>query len=466
MPEARNLAKQLQSQGTLTVEELGGPAFIFGAAAAREAAEAPAKDRTKLHLLAVRYLEEANNRGFPDDRQAEGLYLLGKSMYESGQYSACRPFLFSALRISRKYQVEIHSLLANSYLNDTRPKLEPALEQNGLLLAEKKLSDAQRQSGLIQRARILLQLGKIDECNKVLDQISTDAKNPAVANERGQVLMYEARELRKKSASSKEANAKVREKFLEAIQTFRVALSKDSNDILAARQAMYLTAVCNLELDDKKTAADQFARTFNLYPDTSEGIAAGCHAAELFRGMGRELDCLNEYRRTLGNISDPSDYINPWLPLDQLKSQLLATYQFYLSNQNYEIALQLTQLMQRVFPNDQVLLLRAETHSLWGQNLLSQADKGPRNKSEIMGRTGREQFRRAGACYATLANLLPANKTYTDQVWNSAMAFIQGQDFNNASKMLQVYLKNEVQSRHPQALAYLGESFADSEQAG
>ena len=114
--------------------------------------------------------------------------------------------------------------------------------------------------------------------------------------------------------------------------------------------------------------------------------------------------------------------------------------------------------MQNISPNDQVLLLQAETHSLWGQSLQNQADKRSPNKAESIRRLGREQFRRAGVCYAKLANLLPANKKYTDQVWNSAMAYLQGQDFNNAARMFQVYLKNEVQRRHPQALAYLGQS--------
>ncbi len=38
------------------------------------------------------------------------------------------------------------------------------------------------------------------------------------------------------------------------------------------------------------------------------------------------------------------------------------------------------------------------------------------------------------------------------------MAFLQGQDFQNAARMFQTYLKNEVQRRRPQALTYLGES--------
>ena len=89
----------------------------------------------------------------------------------------------------------------------------------------------------------------------------------------------------------------------------------------------------------------------------------------------------------------------------------------------------MTRMMQPSFSADQALLLQAETYGLWGQALLNQAEKGPRNKAETIRRLGREQLRRAGACYAKLANMLPANKNFTDQLWNGATAFMQGQDY-------------------------------------
>ncbi|HEY4761465.1 MAG TPA: hypothetical protein VIH42_12865, partial [Thermoguttaceae bacterium] len=179
--ETQTLAKSLQKQGTLSVEELGWPAFALGATAAYEAENSQGKERIRLFLLAARYLEEANNRGFPADRQGEGLYLLGKSLYESGQIQACRSVLFSALKASDKYREEIHALLANSYLNDPTGKLEQALEQNTLRLADKNLSDEKQHEALLQRAQILLRMGKIEECNTALDQIPEGAKDHVMA---------------------------------------------------------------------------------------------------------------------------------------------------------------------------------------------------------------------------------------------------------------------------------------------
>ncbi len=456
--KVQTLAKRAEEQGAMAAEELGGPAFALGAAAAYEAENSPGKDRAGLFMLASRYLEEANNRGFPANRRGEGLYLLGKSLYESGQIQASRPVLLSALKVSPQYRAEIRALLAGAYLSDAPPKFEQALEQNTLLLSEKNLSEAKRQEAMLARSQILLGLGKTEECNAVLDQIPGGAKNPAAAVERGRVLMYEAQALRKKTPPSEDDQQKAGEKLQEAIQTLRYAQGLDAVRGKAAGEAMYMTGMCQLESGDDRAALEQFVRTFNSFADAPVGLAAAFQAAELYRRLGHDVEAMGEYRRVLAGVSDPATYKNPWISLEQLKSGILAAYQHYLGAQKFEFALQITRMMRPLFPVDQALLLQAEAYGLWGQVLLNQADKGPRNKAETIRRLGREHFRRAGGCYAKLAKKLPANKKFSDQLWNGATAYMQGQDYASAAQMFREYLKNEAERRHPQALVQLGEA--------
>jgi tetratricopeptide (TPR) repeat protein len=456
--ETQILVHRLQEQGTLPIEELGGPAFALGAVAAYEAEDTQGKKRTTLYLLAARYLEEASRRGFPAGRQGQGFYLLGKSLYETGQLPASRAVLRSALKTSPQYSAEIHALLANTYLNDPSPKFQQALEQNSSYLAE-KLSAEGRWEGLLQRAQILLQLRRIDQCNAALDEIPPESKNYFAAMVvRGQVLMYEAQTLSKQTPESEENRLKARAKLEGALKTLDLVLGKETTADPAVGRAMYLAGMCFLELKDYKAAAEQFFRAQNLYPETLEGTAAAFRLAEVYRLLGRNVEALGEYRHALGEIITPENYHNPWIPLEQLKSGYLAAYHYYLDARNFEIALQLARIMHTLFPPDQVLLLQAEAHGVWGQTLINQAEKAPRKKAELLRSMGREQFRRAGVYYAKLVKLLPANRTYTDQVWNCAMAMMQGRDYRDAARMFQIYLKNEIQRRRAQALTDLGES--------
>ncbi len=139
-----------------------------------------------------------------------------------------------------------------------------------------------------------------------------------------------------------------------------------------------MTGTCLAELGEYRAAAEQFIHTHNSYPETPEGAAASFQGADLYRRLGRDLEALIEYRHALNEIIGGEGYRNPWLSLDELKSRLLAAYQQYLGAEKFEITLQLTRIMQPLFPADQELLLRAEAYGIWGQTLMSQADKAPR----------------------------------------------------------------------------------------
>jgi tetratricopeptide (TPR) repeat protein len=304
--DARKLAENLQTQGGLSMDELGGPVFVLGAAAASEADETWSKDASSYYLAAARYLEEARDRGFPPGRQAEGLYLLGRSLCLSGQIPAGRPILLEALKANPRKKTEIHHLLADAYLHDANPQLEKALAESTLYLADGGLPRAVRHEGLLQRAQILLRLEKTPECMAALEQIPPDAQNRAEAIIlRGRVLMHQARALKNKPDAGAEAKVQAEEKYHEAIKTLRLAQGRDTLSTQATRKSMYLIGTCFLEMGDERATLAQFAQIYNLYPDSPEALAANFQEAELSRQRGRGRNALACYRRVLRALGDP-----------------------------------------------------------------------------------------------------------------------------------------------------------------
>ena len=98
LAEAKYFATILQQSNSLNTRERGGPPFVLGAVAAEEAEFASEADRSGAYQSAARYLDEARIRGFPEGRQAQGLYLLGKYSCLSGNYTVGRTVLEDALR--------------------------------------------------------------------------------------------------------------------------------------------------------------------------------------------------------------------------------------------------------------------------------------------------------------------------------------------------------------------------------
>jgi tetratricopeptide (TPR) repeat protein len=457
--EARQMARLLRQEASLPPNELGGPAFVLGAAAVAEARQAKAQDANRCYLVAAGYLEDARNRGFPQGRKGEGLLLLGESLYQSGQVPASRPAFLAALAANPGKQSEIHSRLASAYMEDATPKLSEALKHNDLYLSDRLLSQAQRRQGLLQKAEILFRMGKLTECRQTLDQVQAQVKDLAGALVlRGQILMQQARDMGGACGASAEAKAKARERYEEAAKTLRQAQSQDTLGTQVTRRAQYLIGVCFLETGDYRAAAAQFERTELAHGGTPEALAAGFQQAELARRLGRDGDTLAAYRRVLRSVGDPKNYSNPWISLDELRNKVLEAYRHYADRGNYGVALQLAQAFHPLLPLAKKTQWVAETYEQWGRTLLAKAGQLPVGETEPLCRQARTHLRQAGRAYQELAKLETTTRQYPDYLWSGAECYLGGHDFQDAVVVLKEYLKSEPRRRRSLALVNQGEA--------
>jgi tetratricopeptide (TPR) repeat protein len=458
-PEAIRVANVLRRRKSLPIEEWGGPLFVLGMATYEEAKESWSSDKEKQYLLASRYLEEARDRGFPEGRDAEGLYTLGKTLFLSGQIPASRSALRAALEAGQapRKTLECYWLLASAYLRDANPKYPEALQYNRRYLAQERLKPEQRNLALAQRAEILLGMGKIDECVTTLNEIPSTAKNIAEATIlRGQVILHKARQLAARSGDG--GGTAAREQYESAIEMFRRASGKGTIENAAARQAAYLIGVCYLEMGDYRAALKQFERTHRLYENTPEAQAANFHEAELLRKAGRNDEALAGYRRLLGGIRTARNYSNPWIPLDKLRRRITAAYQNYLATKNFQRALDLARLTHPLFSKVRSLELVAEAYRTWGRSLVAQSEQLPQEEAGPLATKGRELLRLAGREWEHLARIRVADREYPDDLWNSAICYLEGRDYRGAAELMHKYLKTESRRRHPRALVGMGEA--------
>lgn len=469
--EARDVATELAERGKLGPDTSGGPAFVLGVVAYHEAADTWDKDKKAYYLLAARHLEEAYDRGFPEGRKAEGLFLLGRSLYRSGQIPASRPVLREALEANLlpAKKTEAQYLLAAACLDDKVARLDEALEHNTQYLSDRLLGPDARGEGLIQRGRILFRLGKTQECLEALEQIPSRAKNQSEAMVlRGRVLMHEARRLKDDPhASAPHAGTphdstgqrlQARGKYQAAIKVLRQAQGLDTLGNKASRKAMYLIGVCLVELGKPAAAVAQFKRTRLLHPDSPEATAADFQEAELLRRRGGDKRALAAYRRLLRAVGQPDQFVNPWIIVKQLRIDMLEAYRHYMETRNFESAIALAELFHPLFPRPRQMQLVTEVYRGWGRSLLDQAAHLPSEQANPLLDEGHRHFRRAGRIQARLAQLRIATRHYPDDLWNAAENYMQGQGYREVIRVLRRYVDNESRRRHPRALVMLGES--------
>jgi TolA-binding protein len=444
--EAQHLAKDYQAAAA--DDQTGGVDFVLGAAAACLADASLSGIKAKHFLAAAQQLERARERGFPAGREAEGLFWLGKSQFYSGQLTACRPTLREALKLNPRHDAEIRYLLADAYLIDAKPNPALAEEENGLALKD-RISAAWRSRLLVQRARIMLALGKPAAAVKILDSLPPAAQKASEALlVRGELLALEAQ--------AAGANVELaRQKYTQAIHVLQAAQGADTLGADVTRRSMYLTALCLLSRGDTKEATAQFQRTARMFPGTPEAANGAFQEAELLRQAGSR-DALPLYGKLL-RWADAGNYMNPWIALAPLQEKMLAVFQDYLQRQDFLACLELAEAFHPLFPAFRGVELRAETEMAWAHMLLSKAEGDPAQVEKLR-REGRTHLRLAGRHYAALAQLLTTSRRYTDELWNGIQAYLEGHDYPHAAELLELYLKNETRRRNAQAMMLLGEA--------
>jgi tetratricopeptide (TPR) repeat protein len=456
--EAKRQAEELRRQPQATDEIRAAASFILGAATAREADQIWGGDKKTFYLLAAKYLETAKDRGFPNARQGEGTYLLGRCLALSEQYAASRPVLLAALDLDPSHSADIHGLLANAYQHDANPMLPQALEETVRYLKEPGLTSAQRSAGLLQRAEILLESGKVAECATTLDRIPQSAGNrDEVLVLRGRVEIEQARAMSGPSRGSAE-QLKAQGLYQAAVKTLRVVQGSATVTTLAARKAMYLIGICFLEAGDRRAALVQFGHTAEEYPATPEALVSDLESAEVSRSLGHDLDALTAYRRVLKAIDSADRFSNPWISLDALGKRILEAYHAYCEAEKYAFSLELAQHFQPLFPEARQIEAIAESSRAWGRSLLAQSDRAAPEQSERLLHQGREQLRRAGVAFARLAALRTTSKEYPEDLWASGECAMEGQDYPSAVDVFQQYLKTGTQDHNARVLVDLGDA--------
>lgn len=457
--DAHTMGKELQDAEDLPTDSYGAPAFIMGCALAYEADRSFMADKRPYYLLASRYLGQARDLGIPPEREGEGLFQLGRTLFLSGQIPASRPVFEAALEAAPRHRSEILWLLTEAYLTDANPQYEQALAWNDKYLADRVLRPAERRRGLLQQARILLGLNRRDACLATLKEIPEEAKDQAEALViKAAVTMATADEILAADDVTLEQQQEARAKYDQAIEILQAAQGRDTLSTQASRKAMYLTAICLRRKEEFSKALEQFAHTSRSNPETAESLAADFEMGELLRKLGDHKEAVAAYNRALAQVSDPNDYSNPWIALNDLQRRTVEAFEFYLQEQLFDLALLLTESMHPLLPTPRVTELEAKCRSHWGRYLLATAQALEADSLVARQAEGREQLRLAGDAYAKLANLRIVTDFYTDDLWESSQCYMEGHDYIHAAEVLQEYLNNGSRQRHPQALVDLGEA--------
>lgn len=457
---ARTLVIRMTENATEMEDALAGPLFVLGAIKATDAeTQWSAALRQSEYLIAAKYLSEAQTLGFPDGRKEEGLYLLGRSLIESGDIDGGLDVLEQVSQDFSDAPENVYLTLAEAYKQADPPKYAEALEAVDTVLGRESVTEEARKNSLTNQVMLLAKLGRFDQARQALQTIPQgELDNNKLALAAGYLSVAQLNDhLIRSSARTKvpAALSEATQLAIEQLQGFPAA-----NDL--APEAMLIVGEAHALLGHTNAAIDQFERVRKLFSSSPAGIAASIAEGDLYREQKRDFaQALTAYRRGLTALESPSAYKSHVLPLSELKQRLIEAHADFIVKEQHQAAITLVEQLADLFGRTKQLELKASTHTDWGRTLLEKArlpNGLPSSNFAAHGREARIHFREAGVDYEELARRQFATAAYPDHIWQSAESYLEGQSYSSAVRMLDEFLRNEPVLRNAQALLRLGQA--------
>lgn len=444
--QARELAKVLEATGFHDPSFPGGTEFILGIVAFREATDREGTgldetSREQRYVLAADYLREAEYRSIDDDRRPEWAYALGVSLYQIGSPNEARPFLQDAVKTYEPGRIESSLLLADIYLYLKDPeRLQEALALNASVVETKGLDKSDLDRACLQRAQLLMTLGRPGDAEKALQSVSDESHgNQGTSVLRAQTYMADG-------------------KYQQAMELLE-PVSKDAGvERTFPRQALYLMGVCEQELEEWDTAINYFQKTAQLYERSHEAVASDLRAGDVLRGRGLHEKALESYGQALRSVRRPDGFRNKWLDLEKFRDVILQAWNDWVRQNRFSDAIALSEMMTPLFPRDEAYEYSARANQRWAEHRQASLDKLPYSERVAHEEEVKRLWNRSGQAYARLALARSASSRYADALWTSSEHYLKGHDFSNASEQLNRFINTRPTKLLPLALVRRGQA--------
>lgn len=479
LQRAKRIARKLHRQRFRDPSFAGGPEYVLGIVAFREAFSADEADQEAVYLRAIRYLKESEQQSLDEHYRPEWHFALGISLYEIGNAAEARTHLEQAVKRFPPGRIETTTRLVQVYLDRRRKEEMPtALRLIEEALQFPQLAQKRRDRMQLQKARVLLALGRRSEAEAALKEVSdqlTGSLSMRLFRAQARIAIADALASRKEAAVLSAAfrvilKHRAASQYATAVKELEPAARSHGLETSISRQAMFLQAVCarrlgELEDEARSSQFDQainlFERTARDFPKTHEAVAASLHSGELLRSVGRDEESLQAFRRAMPQQGSEVEFHNRWIDAEDFRSRVLAAWNSWMERKSYPEAIELARMMPGLFPAKRAQELNAIAHEKWAEQVEATISQLPAAELEAKKAELRRRRRLTGHSYTKLATLHRTTSRYPEFLWTAAENFHRGHDFDRALEQLNLYINTRPKKNLPQALVMRGRTLMD-----
>lgn len=419
--------------------------YLAGSAYWREAQQKPAVYARELWPIAVKYLEKAQaDPDLPDAYRPTLQYRLGYSLYQQGKnIPRALELMTQAMDKGAEQSLAGFQLIMQANLKLDPPNLDHALmaSQRILDLTPEGSTEALAQAR-IAHSELLVRNKMRPEALKVLELIGSKVPRSV----RVAARLLQARCLEEEGL------------WDQAVHAWQELLKDDPLVDGGKARICYALGWCYHQMEPPRHPETLKAWSEALELGGPAGQAAGLRMGELRMSMGESQarQAIDDWKRALEPITQPSEFKNPYIELAQVKELFDHARKSFQKQRQPQKAQEVAILYRKLVPGFSADREQADAEREFAEQLQRQLSAKTAN---VTAAEVAAQFRRAAEAYKHLAQSGSAAPR-AEALWQGAHCYLSAKDTKLAQEVLRQYvLLDTNESRLAEGWYLLGDIY-------
>ncbi|MEQ1827362.1 MAG: tetratricopeptide repeat protein [Pirellula sp.] len=441
------IARSLEPERVSKRGDISKREFLLGAHERKNAEKSAQRQfATDLNEKAVKHLMRSRSISFPEGYEGQGNYFLGMALFDLFRWDEAEPSLEIAAERWPQGRADSIERLIDIDLSFENHDPDSALHRIAVWrnLPKSTLDEGDRT--VVKEMQALHVAGEYEAATKLVEQVPEDSFYRPMAE-----LAYGRSHMR---ISERVPEPTKLEHLEKAKESFQKVLEISKTPIQIRRQ-------CNLELGrvhhrlgDTTKAVSTLSGLRLASPNEPVFLISGLDEIDCLIELGRYKDVIDTLRHLTRNFGELAWYRNDWIPIQELRKQLVSAGEKLISNEAYDEAVEFAQLLPPICDELDRMRIHSRSYEQLAQLVKKQESPGQAEKL----------YRRSADAYEALAARLMRSPNYFDLLMKAIENYRNAGAFVESNRLLDKYLQYESRENQPVGLLVKAKNYSSLNQ--
>ncbi len=395
---------------------------------------------------AARHLEKSRNLKFPEGYEGLGNYYLGMTLFDLFRWDEAEiPLELASEKWPQGRADAIERLVDIDMSFENRdPESALARIEHWRNLPRSSANEIDRST--VKEMQATYAQGDFQKSAELLANVPLDSPFRPSAE------LVHGRCMQRLAEATKEPERT--ERLQAAMQDFQRVLASAKPSVTVRRQSNLEMGRVVRKLGKTTQAVSIFSALRLSSPYEPESLVSGLEEIDCLIDLGRISDASDTLEHITKNFGETKWYMNDWMPLPDMKKQVVASGERMIDSRNYREAARFANNLPPLCDDTDRMRMRSRLYEQWANSEID------REKESVI---ARNHYTLAAEAFEALSVKLMRTPQYDELLWRAIEDYRLAGAFAKSNLLLENYLRFESRENQPKGLLAIARNYSSLE---